>query len=98
MKQKIEEEAPWTEEQIKDINKLNESIKKGSSDFILMLREIADQQGGITKLSKKSGIPRVSLYTMLSGKNKTTTKPIFNIMAALGYGFKIVEKKKNGQD
>ncbi|MBF0101766.1 MAG: putative addiction module antidote protein [Desulfobacterales bacterium] len=53
--------------------------------FLLALRTIAEAQGGITTLAKKTNLTRQSLYRALSPKGNPKLETVWSLMNALGY-------------
>lgn len=67
---------------------IDEFSKDGDSEaFMLMLRLVAEAQGGVAQLAKKSNLSRQNLYKILTYK----TVPKFNTALAIikGLGFKM---------
>ncbi|MES2217615.1 MAG: addiction module antidote protein [Pseudomonadota bacterium] len=55
--------------------------------FLLALRYVAEAQGGITKLSKKTHLNRESLYKTLSSKGNPKLQTIGIVLKGLGFEF-----------
>jgi probable addiction module antidote protein len=55
--------------------------------FLLALRHVADAQGGIGKLSKKTHLNRESLYKTLSNKGNPKLQTIGILLKGLGFEF-----------
>jgi len=56
--------------------------------LLLALNNIAQAQGGIAKLSKKSGLGRESLYKTLSPKGNPKLTTLTNVIHAMGFDLK----------
>jgi len=68
---------------------LNEALNEEESGVSLgMFRNVAEALGGITKLSKASGLNRQNLYRALSGKRDPAFSTVEGIVH--GFGFRIV--------
>jgi len=52
--------------------------------FLLALRDVAETQGGIRKLSERSRLNRENLYRMLSGAGNPSLSSLDSILGALG--------------
>lgn len=55
--------------------------------FLLALRHVAEAQGGIGKLSKKTHLNRESLYKTLSSKGNPKLQTIGLLLKGLGFEF-----------
>ena len=65
---------------------LEEYEQNGDSEFFLLaLRNIAEAQGGISVLAKKTKLNRQNLYRALSGKGNPTFLTLEAIMHGLGF-------------
>lgn len=63
---------------------LNAALEDGSQEvFLMALRDIADAKG-MTRLSAKSHLNRVSLYRMLSGKGNPQLSSLAVILKNIG--------------
>jgi len=62
--------------------------------FLLALRNVAEAWGGMTKLSRRSKLARVSLYKILSKKGNPEIKSLDEILKAIGFRLAIVEDKQ----
>ena len=56
-----------------------------SQAFMLALKNVAEAQGGIGYLSKKTGLDRAHLYRILSSKGNPRFLTLGNILKALGF-------------
>jgi DNA-binding phage protein len=63
----------------KDLEKISKNIKK----FKAHLKTIVDQWGGITKLSKETGIPQPSLSRFFNGPSMPRRTTLYKIAEAL---------------
>lgn len=67
---------------------LEEYQKDGDLEaFLLALRHVAEAQGGIGKLSKKTHLNRESLYKTLSSKGNPKLQTIGILLKGLGFEF-----------
>lgn len=57
--------------------------------FLTALRHVAEAQGGIGQLSKKTHLNRESLYKTLSSKGNPKLQPIGTLLKGLGFEFSI---------
>lgn len=57
--------------------------------FLMALRHVAEAQGGISKLSKKTHLNRESLYKTLSSKGNPKLYTIGILLKGLGFEFSI---------
>lgn len=72
---------------------LNAALEAGDKKaFLLALRNVLEAQGGMTKMSDRTKINRVSLYKMLSGKSNPGFENIMRILQAAGIRFQVVLK------
>ena len=55
--------------------------------FLLALRHVAEAQGGLGKLSKKTHLNRESLYKTLSSKGNPKLQTIALLLKGLGFEF-----------
>lgn len=60
-----------------------------AENFLLAIREVAKAQGGMTKLSERTGLNRQSLYKALSSKGNPTIDTLGIILNGLGYRLSI---------
>lgn len=76
---------------------LNEALNEEESCISLgMFRNVAEAMGGITRLSKTTGLNRQNLYKALSGKKDPAYSTVEGIVH--GFGFRIkVEPVKNAK-
>ena len=57
--------------------------------FLMALRHVAEAQGGLGKLSKKTHLNRESLYKTLSSKGNPKLQTIGILLKGLGFEFSI---------
>lgn len=53
--------------------------------FLLALRDVAEAQGGLTKLSRSAKLSREHLYDMLSEKGNPELQGLRSLLNALGF-------------
>jgi probable addiction module antidote protein len=71
---------------------LNDAIKSGDASVILLaIRDVAKVQG-VAAISKKTGIQREHLYTILSRRGNPTLDNFNSIMKALGYDLMVKKR------
>ncbi|MEK7484220.1 MAG: addiction module antidote protein [Planctomycetota bacterium] len=63
--------------------------------FLLALKDLAEAQGGISKLAEKTKLSRQSLYKVLSSTGNPTLETIENILTALGFRLSVLPLKEN---
>ena len=91
----------WLIERLKDhdeaiayLNAALEESLKGDEEsqhlFLLALRNVAEAQGGIGKLAKKSHMGRESLYKTLSKKGNPKWSTLILLIDSLGLNLKLV--------
>jgi len=69
---------------------LDEYAKDGNIEsFLLAIRTVADGQGGITELAKKTELNRQSLYRTLSRDGNPRLKTLDIILNSLGFKLSI---------
>jgi probable addiction module antidote protein len=56
-----------------------------TESFLLALRDIAEAQGGITKLAERTHLNRQNLYRVLSPKGNPKLPTILTILHGLGF-------------
>jgi probable addiction module antidote protein len=62
--------------------------------FMLALKHLAEEKGGISELSKKTHLNRQNLYRVLSKTGNPRLDTLLNIIHALGFRFKIAKAKR----
>lgn len=64
--------------------------KDGDTDaFLLALRDVAEAQGGLTKLAERTQLSRQSLYKALSGRGNPRLDTLGAILGGLGFRLSI---------
>ena len=63
---------------------LNAALAEGEDVFLLALRDIVESRGGMTWLAKGTGLNRVTLYRLLSGRGNPTLASLSVIMRSVG--------------
>ena len=63
---------------------LAEAIKEEPEVFLIALRDVVDALGGVTWLSRKTGMHRVSLHSLLSARGNPRLESLTRILEALG--------------
>jgi len=61
--------------------------------FLKMLRNVAEAQGGVLQLAKKTKLNRQNLYRVLSEKGNPRISTLSNILKGLGFSLTIKEIK-----
>jgi 2-polyprenyl-6-hydroxyphenyl methylase/3-demethylubiquinone-9 3-methyltransferase len=72
---------------------LNEKLlskKDGYQDFLVALKEVIEAHGGISAISKKTGISRQGLYAIFNKESDPKFKTIDEICKALGMNLSII--------
>ena len=59
---------------------------RDTESFLLALRNVADAQGGLTKLAERTHLNRQNLYRALSPKGNPKLPTILAILHGLGFG------------
>jgi probable addiction module antidote protein len=73
---------------------LNEALEHEDQKMILVaLRNVAQATGGLSRLSKQTGLNRQNLYRILSKGGNPTWERIEKIFDGLGYPLRAVSKK-----
>lgn len=57
--------------------------------FLEALKDVAEAQGGISSVAKKSKLHRTGLYRFFSAKGNPTYRNLLAVMHAMGYRFKL---------
>ena len=63
--------------------------------FLIALKEVAQANGGMTKLAETAGLGRESLYKSLSAQGNPEFKTLESVLNALGMRFSIVRAEAN---
>lgn len=73
---------------------LNAALEDGDRKaFLLALRHVLEAQGGMTRVSRRTKINRVSLYKMLSKGGNPEFESILSLLKAAGIKFQIAVGK-----
>ena len=72
---------------------LDACLEDDPSVFLLVLKDVAEAQGGIGELSKKSSLNRQSLYRSLSRTGNPKLNNVWTILTSLGLEFHIIPAK-----
>lgn len=69
---------------------LDAALADGDPDlFLEALKNVAEAHGGMSRISKRVRLDRAGLYRMFSSNGNPTYRNLRNVLAALGYRFKI---------
>jgi probable addiction module antidote protein len=75
----------WLKDPENAADYLNAAIEDGDQEVLLLaLRNIAEAEGGMTKVAEKSQLKRESLYRMLSPHGNPALSNLFSILHGLG--------------
>lgn len=67
----------------------------GYTDALLLaMRDVAEAQGGIGKLAKRTAISREHLYTILANKHNPKLDNWLDILSGLGFRVRLESQKK----
>ncbi len=73
---------------------LNAALEAGDKKaFLLALRNVLDAQGGMTKISERTKLNRVSIYKMLSKTGNPGFENILRLLRTAGVYFHIVPRR-----
>jgi len=84
----------WHLERLADFDRakmyINIAIENYEEDgdveaFLLALKDVAEAQGGLTKLAEKTGLNRQNLYKALSSKGNPKLSTVGLILSGLGF-------------
>jgi probable addiction module antidote protein len=76
------------------IGVLNAALEGGDRRvFLVALRNVAEAQGGMTRLARKTNLDRASLYQMFSSKGNPEIESLERILVALGFRLSVVQVK-----
>ena len=73
---------------------LEESLKEDAESrtlFLRALKNVAEAQGNISDLARRSNIRRESIYRILSSNGNPEMQTVTTLLDTLGFGFKIYE-------
>ena len=65
----------------------------GTDALLLAMRDVAEAQGGIGKLAKKTTISREHLYDILASKHNPSLDNWLDILSALGFRVRLEQQK-----
>jgi probable addiction module antidote protein len=90
----------WLYKELKDPEEaaayLNAALEAGDKQaFLLALKNVLIAQAGMTKISDRTKINRVSLYKMLSKNGNPGFKNVLRLLKTAGVQFRIVPKMKH---
>ena len=71
---------------------LTAAIEEGEDVFLLAVRDVAEAQGGMGALAKKTNLNRENLYDMLSEKGNPRLSSITSVLDRLGLEVKFSPK------
>ena len=75
---------------------LNAALEAGDKKaFLLALKNVLDAQGGMTKISERTKLNRVSLYKMLSANGNPGFENILLLLKTVGICFRVTPKSKS---
>ena len=75
---------------------LNAALEAGDKKaFLMALRNVLEAQGGMTKMSDRSKINRVSLYKMLSHNGNPAFENVLRLLQTAGIRFRVVPKSNS---
>jgi probable addiction module antidote protein len=75
---------------------LEAALADGDSGlFLEALKDVAEAQGGMTDIAKKTKLHRTGLYRIFSPKGNPTYRNLRTVMQALGYRFKLERQTAN---
>jgi len=70
----------------------------GDTDALLLaMRDVAEAQGGIGKLAKKTTISREHLYDILASRHNPKLDNWLDILSALGFRVRLEPQKKHAE-
>ena len=77
-------------ESLKDAREAEEYLNAALDEddpelFLLALRNVAEAQGGVTQLAKKTKLNRESLYRMLSERGNPELRSLDTLLHAMGF-------------
>lgn len=61
--------------------------------FLLALKDVIEAAGGITKFSRQSKIPRITLYRILSKKGNPEIDTLSRLLHGLGLKLTVIQEK-----
>ena len=79
------------------LNKKLLSKKDGYQDFLAALKDVIEDNGGVSEMAKKTGISRQGLYGIFNKESDPKLRTIDEICKVLGMNLSIVVDSKGGQ-
>lgn len=70
----------------------NHAVVTTGHQLIEHLERLIDEDGGITQLSKKTGLARTHLYRIVAGKGNPQLSTLLTILDAIGLEIHVVRK------
>lgn len=67
---------------------------RDSEEFLLALRDVAEAQGGISRIASQVGVARSSLYKTLSSKGNPRLDTLMGVLHALDFKLAIVSRER----
>ncbi len=75
---------------------LNACLDDGDEGvFLLALRHVTEAQGGVRKLSKKTGLNREHLFRLLSKKGNPRLSNLQSLVSAFGWKIALAKKSRH---
>jgi probable addiction module antidote protein len=65
--------------------------------FLEALKDVAEAQGGVTKIARQAKLHRTGLYRFFSPKGNPTYRNLRTVMDALGFRFRLERKTKRAR-
>lgn len=76
---------------------LNAALEAGDKKaFLLALKNVVEAQGGMTRISRRAKVNRVSLYKMLSSNGNPAFENVLRLLQSAGIRLQVVPKSSNG--
>lgn len=74
---------------------LNAAIEEGDRElFLLVLRNIAEAQGGILAIAEKAHLNRKNLYRLLSNRGNPEIKSLMTLLRTMGLALTVKAQKQ----
>jgi probable addiction module antidote protein len=71
---------------------LDAALEEGAQTFLLALKDVIDAAGGETALARKTGLHRVSLHKIASGRGNPTLTSLASVLDALGLRLAVIAR------
>ena len=71
---------------------LDAALEEDAQTFLLALKDVIDAAGGETALARKTGLHRVSLHKIASGRGNPTLTSLAAVLDALGLRLAVTAK------